>query len=155
MTSRPSHTAAKPRVCNGTNAPTLRADINQLERVQRLAARQVRGPRHVPYEERLRQFNLFSLERRRLRAELILTSNIFKGEVDLNPPDYFLRPPRAGLLGHTCQLLQEPSHFRCLSWSCREKLEQITGNSSLVTLSVYLQKQLDRQWSEIFPSAPV
>ncbi len=41
------------------NAPTLRADINQLERVQRLAARLVRGLRHVPYEVRLRQLNLF------------------------------------------------------------------------------------------------
>ncbi len=42
----------------GANAPTLRADINQLERVQRLATRLVRGLRHVQYEERLRQPNL-------------------------------------------------------------------------------------------------
>ncbi len=39
------------------NAPTLRADINQLERVQRLATRLVRGLRLVPYEEKLRQLN--------------------------------------------------------------------------------------------------
>ncbi len=32
------------------NVPTLRADINQLERAQRLATRLVRGLRHVPYE---------------------------------------------------------------------------------------------------------
>ncbi len=69
------------------NAPTLRAGINQLERVQPLATRLVRGLRHVPYEERLRQLNLFSRERRRLRADLILAFKIFKGEVDLNRLD--------------------------------------------------------------------
>ncbi len=85
-------------------APTLRADISQLERVQRLAARLVRGLRHVPYEERLRQLNLFSLEHRRLRADLILAFKFFKGEVDLSPCELFLRPPRAGLRGHTYRL---------------------------------------------------
>ncbi len=68
------------------NAPTLRADINQLERVQRLATRLVRGLRHVQYEERLRQLNLFSLERRHLRADLSLAFKMFKSEVGLNPP---------------------------------------------------------------------
>ncbi len=90
------------------NAPTLRADINRLERVQRLAERLVRGLCHVSYDERLRHLNLFSLERRRLRADLILAFKIFKGEVNLNPPKFFLRPPRACLRGHTYRLLQGP-----------------------------------------------
>ncbi len=94
------------------NAPTLFSDINQLERVQRLAPRLVRGLRHVPYEERLRQLNLFSMERRRLRADLILAFKIVKDEVDLNPFDFFLRPPRAGLRGYTYRLLHGPIRLR-------------------------------------------
>ncbi len=61
------------------SAPTPRADTNQLDRVQRLATRLVRGLRYVPYEERLRQLNLFSQERRRLLADLIPALKIFKG----------------------------------------------------------------------------
>ncbi len=82
------------------SAPTLRADISPLEGVQRLATRLVRGLRQVPYEERLRQLNLFSLKRRRLRDGLIVVFKIFKGEVDRNPSEFFLHPPQAGLRGH-------------------------------------------------------
>ncbi len=84
------------------NAPKPRADINQMERVSRLATRLARGLCHVPYEERLRQLNLFSLERRRIGTDLILA---FKGEVDLNLSDFLIR-------GHTYLLLQGPSHLR-------------------------------------------
>ncbi len=48
----------------------------------------------MPYEERLRQLNLFSQERRGLRADLILAFKILKREVDRYPSDFFLRPPR-------------------------------------------------------------
>ncbi len=51
-------------------------------------------------------------ERRRLRADLILAFKIFKGEVDLNPSEFFLRLPRVGLRGHTYRLLQGPSRLR-------------------------------------------
>ncbi len=94
------------------NAPTPGADINQLDWVQRLATRLVRALRQVPYEERLRQLNLFSLERRRLWADLMLAFKMFKGEVDLNPSEFFLRPPRAGLRGHINRLLQGPNRLR-------------------------------------------
>ncbi len=94
------------------SSPALRADINQLERVQRLAIRLVRGLRHVPYEKRLRQLKLFSLERRHNRAGFILTFMILKGDLHLSPPYFFLRSPRAGLRGHTYRLLQGPNHLR-------------------------------------------
>ncbi len=141
------------------HAPTLRADINQLERVQRLATRIVRGLRHVPYEERLRQFNLFSLERRHLRADLILAFKIFKGEVDLNPSEFFPRPPRAGLRGHTYRLLQGPSRLRRRSGAFSVRVvkywNRLPAHLVLAPSVRIFKKQLDRHWFEIFPAAPV
>ncbi len=139
--------------------PTLRADINQLEKVQRLATRLVRGLRHMPYEERLRQLNLFSLKCRRLRADLILAFKIFKGEVDLNPAEFFLRPPRAGLRGHTYRLLQGPSRLRRRSGVFAVRIvkywNSLSAHLVLAPSVSIFKKQLGRHWSEIFPAAPV
>ncbi len=60
------------------NGPTLNADVNTLKSIQSLATRLVRGPHHVPFEERLLQLNLFLQERRCLRADLILAFLILK-----------------------------------------------------------------------------
>ncbi len=49
----------------------------------------------------------------------------------------------------------KPSLTRCLFSSGSEILEQTARTSNLVILSIYLQKQLDRQWSEIFPATPM
>ncbi len=94
------------------NGPTPRTDINQLEKVQRLATRLVRSCHHGPYGERLRQLNLFLLERRHLRADLTLAIKMIKCGVGLNPSDFFFRPPRAALRGHTYRLPQRPSSLR-------------------------------------------
>ncbi len=140
-------------------APTLRADINQLERVQCPATRLVRGLRYVPYEERLRQLNLFSLERRRLRADLILAFKIFKVEVDLNPSEFFLHPPQAGLQGHTHRFLQEPSRLRRRSGAFSVRVvkywNRLPSHLALTPSVSIFKKQLDRHWFEIFPAAPL
>ena len=57
--------------------PHYQKDVETLERVQKRFTRMLPG---ISYEERLNKLGLFSLERRRLRGDLIEVYKIMRGE---------------------------------------------------------------------------
>ena len=69
-------------------SPYYKKDIEKLEKIQRRLTKMIPRLRNKSYEERLKELNLFSLEKRRVRGDLIMLFKIFNGFANMNIQKY-------------------------------------------------------------------
>ena len=70
--------------------PQQKEDMDLLAWVWRRAVKMIRGLEHLPFEDRLRELGLFSLEKRRLWGNLFVPFQYFQGACRKNEAGLFI-----------------------------------------------------------------
>jgi len=86
-------------------SPLYKKDVDRLERVQKRATNMMKELGSLPCEERLRELGLFSLEKRRLRENIINIYQYLKGGYKEDRDSLFARSHMEKMRGNGYKLL--------------------------------------------------
>ena len=135
-------------------SPYYSKDIKVLEDVQRRATKMVVGLRNMDYEKRLKKLNLYSLEERRLRGDLIETFEILSGKTKVYYRKFFTLSRDGIRRGHKYKLEMK----RCRTLRRMEFFSQrviyvwnsLPGEVVNVQSVESFKRRLDKNWARIW-----
>ena len=126
-------------------SPYLKKDIECIEKVQRRATKLVKRLYYITHEERLKALGITSLEKRRIRGDLIQVFLIIEGFDKLNMDHFFDFDICGGygLRGNHLKLkvhrYQTPGETGFLQSACGELVEQAAVISDRGDISQHVQ----------------
>ena len=85
-------------------------DLRALENIQRKWTKQIDGLGAQSYADRLRLLQLYSVQGRLMRADLMQCWKIFNGKSPITPDDLFDRPSQARTRGHCHKIFPPITH---------------------------------------------
>ena len=88
-------------------------DLKLLEGVQRRWTKQIQELDELPYWERLRTLDLYSVKGRLLRYDIIKYWKIFHNQCSISPEDIFVPAPQISTRGHCYKLSHILSVYEC------------------------------------------
>ena len=94
---------------------TVWLPFSALEKVQRRATKLIRGMEELSYEERLEELNLFPLEKRRLREDMIHMYTYIRGPYSELGVELFILRSSQRTRGHSLRLEEKRFHGRTSS----------------------------------------
>lgn len=134
-------------------SPYLQKDITCLEKIQRRATKMVHGLRNMAYDDRLEILGLLSLEKRRLRGDLIEVFKILTDREYIDKHQFFTPSLSSHLRGHSLKLLKSRSSRQVrqnfFSQRVIEEWNKLPSDVVTSTSVNMFKNRLDDHWNDV------
>ena len=125
-------------------------DAKKVERVQRRATKMVREIKDLPYQERLKHLNLYSLLYRRRRGDMITVHQIMHGLVNIPQDHFFSQAVSRSTGGHCFKIQKEQCRLDVRSKTFSRRIIQdwnsLPENVVVMTTTDKFKRHVDKHW---------